>query len=238
MATVELGDVVDDAHPMAQALGVAELHRLPDRGQTERLTGVNGEVEVFPLDEVEGPQVLRRREAIFGPGDVEAADPLVAKAHRELGDRLAQARLAHRGEDRAHQDVTALIGRLLRAEGEAVEHGAHDLVQREPAVQVQLGREAHLGVDDAVAREVDGALGGHALELVPRLHDGRRVGEAFEVAHEVAAGRVRDEPTTQLVGVVGRQPVIVHLVGEFEDRLGPQPAVEVLVQQDLWRLGG
>ena len=146
------------------------------------------------------------------------------------------ARLAHRGEDRAHDNVTALIGRFLRAEGEAVEHGAHDLVQREPAVQVQFGREAHLGVDNAVAREVDGALGGDALELVPRLHDGRRVGEAFEVAHEVAAGRVGDEPTTQLVWVVGRQPVIVHLVGEFEDRLGPQPAVEMLVEQNFWRL--
>ncbi len=59
---------------MAQPLGVAELHRLPDRGQTERLAGVDRQVEVFALDEVEGAQVLRRREAILGPGDVEAAD--------------------------------------------------------------------------------------------------------------------------------------------------------------------
>ena len=56
---------------------------------------------------------------------------------------------------------------------------------------MQFGRESNLGVDDAVAREVDGALGGDALELIPGLHDGRGVREACEVARP---GRCRGRP--------------------------------------------
>jgi hypothetical protein len=45
--------------PWPEALGVAELHGLPDRGQAEGLAGVHGQVEVLALDEVERAQVLR-----------------------------------------------------------------------------------------------------------------------------------------------------------------------------------
>ena len=44
--------------------------------------------------------------------------------------------------------------RAGRAEPEAVEHGLDDLVEREAGLDVQLGSEAHLGVDDAVGGEV------------------------------------------------------------------------------------
>ncbi len=61
---------------------------------------------------------------------------------------------------------------------------------------MQLWCEAHFGVDNAVAREIDGALGGYPLELVARLHQSRGVREALEVAHEVTARTVHDEPAT------------------------------------------
>ena len=41
------GDVVDDPHAVAQALGAAQLQRLPDRRQAEAFAGVDGEVEVL-----------------------------------------------------------------------------------------------------------------------------------------------------------------------------------------------
>ena len=229
---VNLLDVVDDAHSVAQSLGVTELHRLPDRRQPKGLARVNREVEVLSLDEVKGPKVLRRGEAIFGSRDVEAADAFVAKVDRELGDGLAQVGLAHGREDGAHDDATSFVGGLFRAEREAVKGGSHDLVQREPAIEVLFGRKANLGVDNAVSRQIDGALGRNPLELFAGLHERSRVGETLQIAHEVAAG-VHNEPTTELLRVERRQSLIARLAREFNDRLWAQPAVEVLVQKDL-----
>ena len=48
-------------------------------------------------------------------GDVEPADPLVAEVHRHLGDRLGELGLAHRREQRAHDDGVALALGLLGA---------------------------------------------------------------------------------------------------------------------------
>ena len=53
------------------------------------------------------------------------------------------------------------MGRSRLPVGEAGDHGVDHLVERQAAGQVQLGREADLGVDDAVGGEVLGALGGH-----------------------------------------------------------------------------
>ena len=47
------------------------------------------------------------------------------------------------------------------------ENRLHDLDELEPGLGVQLRREADLGVDDAIAREVLDALGRHALERRP-----------------------------------------------------------------------
>ncbi len=89
------GDVVDDPHAVAEALGSAPLHGLPDARQTERLSGVDGGVEVLAHHVLEGVEVTGRREAGLGAGDVEADHAGVAKAHRELGDLVAACRRAH-----------------------------------------------------------------------------------------------------------------------------------------------
>ena len=80
---------------------------------------------------------------------------------------------------------------------------------------MQFWRETNLGVDDAVAGEVERGFDGDALQMILGLHDGRGVREAFEVAHEVAARRVGDEPLAKFVGVVGRQSGVVRLTREF-----------------------
>ena len=48
------GDVIDYADAVAEPLGAAELDRLPDRGRTEGLAGVDREVEVLALEVLEG----------------------------------------------------------------------------------------------------------------------------------------------------------------------------------------
>ena len=165
VVAVVLDDVVRDAHAVAQALGVAELHGLPDRraARTPRRRGSScGSPRA---GRGERREVLRRWEAVLGSRDVEAADARVAEVDGQLRDRLAQVRLAHRREDGAHDDRVALGSASLHAVREALQHRFDDFVQGQTAVEVQFGRESNLGVDDAVAREVERRFEGDALEV-------------------------------------------------------------------------
>ena len=98
---------------------------------------------------------------------------------------------------------------------------------------MQLGREAHLGVDHAVGGEVLGALRGHALDGVARLHDADGVVERLEVAARGRAVGALGGTSGQLVGIGRRQPVVADLVGQLDDRRRAQAAVEVVVQEHL-----
>jgi len=82
------------------------------------------------------------------------------------------------------------------------------------ALEVQFRCEAHLGVDNAVAREVECALARHAMQLLLGLHECGRVAEAFEVAHEVTARRVAMNHSRSQPGL-GRQSVVVDVTRKF-----------------------
>ena len=126
----------------------------------------------------------------------------------------------------------------LRAGGalpEALEHRGDHLVEGEALEQVLLGREAHLGVDDAVGGEVLGALLRDALERVLRLHHADGVVERLEVEHEVLAGGALGEPRGQLGLVGGGQAGVARLPRQLDHRGRPQTAVEVVVEEHLRR---
>ena len=74
-----------------------------------------------------------------------------------------------------------------------------------PFSVLQLGREADLGVDDAVGGEVLGALEGDALDRVAVLHHADGVGERLEVEHQVVALGAPVEPRGEIVDVGGGQ---------------------------------
>ena len=215
-AVVVDGDVVDDPDPVPEPVGAAPLDRLPDRRQSEGLAGVDGEVEVLPLEVLERVEVAGRGEARLGAGDVEADDPGVAPLHGELGD-LARPRLVpHRGEELADDDPAARVDHALL---EAGPHRGHDLVESEPRGDVLLGGVADLGVDDPVGRQVGDALARHALDGGLRLHHRDGVVERLEIAHQRAGvGRLR-EPSAETVGVI-RGEDVTDLVGELEHRRG------------------
>ena len=100
---------------------------------------------------------------------------------------------------------------------------------------MQLGGETDLGVHDAVLGQVRHALPGDALERLRRLHHGDRVGEALEVADKVQARLLRHERAPELRGVDGREASIAGGGGQFDQRFGPQAAVEVVVEEHLRR---
>ena len=183
---------------MTEPLGAAPLQGLPDGGQAEGLAGVDGDVEVGAMDELEGIEVAARREARLRSGDVEAHDALVAVAHGELGDLDRAGELAHGRDDGADDDGPTGLACQARAALEAIQPGLHDRLERQAPLRRQLRRVAHLGVDDAVGGQVLGALGGHPRDGLGRLHDRDRVAEALEVELQGLAVGTRAEPASQL----------------------------------------
>ena len=75
------------------------------------------------------------------------------------------------------------------------------LVEGQPPFRAELGRHPDLGIDDAVGREVLGALGRDPDDRVALLHDPERVGEGLEVQLERLAIGAAPEPGRQLVEV-------------------------------------
>ena len=232
LPALRAGDVVDDPHPVAQALRPAELDGFPDARQAERLAGVDGGVEVLPLHIVERVQVAGGWVPGLGAGDVEADAPAVAPADGQLGDLQAAGRRPHGRADEVDCQVGA--GRTAL---EPVDDGLHHLVQRQPLLRAQLRGHPHLGVDHAIGGEVHGALVRHPLDGIAVLHDADGVGERLQVEDEVVALGAAVEPGGQFVHVVGREVAVAVLVGQFDDGPRAQPAVEVVVQQHL-RQGG
>lgn len=138
-AVVELGDVIDDAHPMAQPVSPAECDGLVDGRQAERLTGVNREARVVPSHVFERVEVPGGRVPCLRSGDVETDDTLVAEADCQFGDLPGPGSVTHRGDQAAHGDGASLGGGRLLAVGEAGQHGVDHLVERQAAVDVQFG---------------------------------------------------------------------------------------------------
>ena len=217
---------------MAKPFGTAELDRLPDAGQTERLASVDGGVEVFALHVLERVEMAGWRKACLGTGDVEADDAAVAPANRQLGDLQASRCGAHRRADEVDREVRASC-----AATKAVEHRLGRLVEAQPGFGAQLRCHAHFGVHHPVGGQVLGALVGHAFDGVAVLHHADRVGERFEVQHQIVALRAAVEPRAQFGHVSGRQPGVSVLRSELDHGGGPQPTVEVIVQQHLGQCG-
>jgi hypothetical protein len=229
-------DVVYDPDAVTQALGAAELEGLPDRGQAEGLAGVDRDVEVLAADVVERLEVARRRIALLRSGDVEPDDARVAPPDGAFGNLDRSGELAHRGDEDGHHDRPAGRGGPFRPDPEALEVRLDDLVERQTTLRRELRRVADLGVDHAVGGEVLSALRGDPNDRVALLEHADRVSERLEVQLERLAVGAAADPCRELVGIGRRQPVVAELGREVDDRGGPQPAVEVVVEQRLGRL--
>ena len=215
-------------YAVAEPLGATELDGLPDRPWAVGLAGVDRDVEVLPVAVLEGEQVVVGRESVLGPGDVEPDHADVPVGDRGPGDLEPVVEMAHGGAD--HLDRQFGVGRAGREPGEdRFDH----LVQREALLGVEFGCEPHLGVDDAVGREVFGTFAGDPFDGGRRLHHADGVGEGLQVEGEILAVGSPQHPRRELVGVGGGETLISGLVGQFDDRGGAEAAVEMVVEQDL-----
>lgn len=143
--------------------------------------------------------------------------------------------MPHGGEQGADADAVAVLtGRPLPFP-EALVDGLDHLFEAQPAVEVLLGGVAHLGVDDAVLGEVLGALAGDPDERLAGLHHADGVREGLQIPFQGTGVGGLPEPDAELVGVGLGKPGVPGVPGEVDDRAGAQPAVEMVVQQNLGR---
>ncbi len=70
----------------------------------------------------------------------------------------------------------------------------------------------------------------HALEGLGRLHDAGGMREPFEEERQAAAAGAALKPGGELSGV-GRREIVLLIARQLHNRLRPQAAVEVIVQQ-------
>ena len=230
------GDVVDDPDAVAKALGPADLQRLPDGRQPERLAGVDRDVEVLAADVLERVEVPRGPVAGLGPGDVEADDAVVAVPDRQLRDLHRVGGLAHRGEQRPDDDRAAGPRRALhpargtpRARRSTTSSGVMPF-----AVDSSGAKRTSAYTTPSAARSSAHSAATRAIApgccITPH-----GVRERLEVELQALAVGATAEPGGELVHVLGGQVAVAVLAGKVDDGRRAQPAVQVVVEQGLGR---
>ena len=180
---------------------------------------------------LERVQVPGRRAARLGAGDVEADHARVPVPHRQLGDLQRPGRGAHRGEQRVHGDARGPA--LPRRKPSRT--ASTTCVQAQPAGQVQLGGEPDLRVDDAVGGEVLGALGRDPDQGLAGLHHRRPCAGTPPGSTSGGRGARPGAATCSSSASVVRSAAGRNRshAASSTTVAGPQPAVQVVVQQHL-----
>jgi hypothetical protein len=86
---------------------------------------------------------------------------------------------------------------------------------------VQLGSKPNLGIHTSVSGEIGGTLVRNAFDRITVLHDTARVGEGFEIEHQVIAFRATMKPCGQVVHIGRRKVLIPELGRELDHRCRP-----------------
>jgi hypothetical protein len=109
--------------------------------------------------------------------------------------------------------------------------GPKDLAEGQVLVGVQLGRETHLDIADALMDVVPGQLVGDALQGLGVLHDGAGQGKAVKVLGQAGVVGAED----QLVEAFNRLGGELHppLAGQLDQGRLAQRAVEMDMQVGL-----
>ena len=99
--------------------------------------------------------------------------------------------------------------------------------------RVKDRREAGLDVHDAVVVHILHHLIRDALERFFGLHDAAGVGESFQIERQASALCPPLEPNVEFAGIRRRQFVVADVLGELNDCLRANAAVEMIVKKNL-----
>ena len=202
-------DFVNYSHAVSEPFGAAELNGFPDRRRAVAFASVDGEVEVVPLDVMEGIKVSGGRIACFFAGDVKTDHDVVSPFDGKLGDLQRMSESAHGGEQ--HSDANGVGScagscafcccccAFIHALFEACDDCFNYLIMAETFFGVKLGGKADFGIDDAIGGKVFGALFGHPMQGFRGLHYADGVGESLKIEIEAATVGAPHEMTGQLL---------------------------------------
>src|SRR5207245_3107139 len=109
--------------PVPDAVRSAVLNGLPNRFFSKPLAGMNGDVEILPLNIVESFHVLLGRKPALLAGQIESHDSALAKVNGELGHFQGDINIGHRADDQPRGNSEVLSAAL-----QAFEHGGDNLL--------------------------------------------------------------------------------------------------------------
>ena len=140
--------------------------------------------------------------------------------------------MAHGGDQLAYDDLPAARGRRGHSQGQPVADSLDGLRRGEAGLRVLLRRPTRLAVDHPVGGQVLDELSRNPAEILRALHDRDGVVERPQIVDQRARVAGVHEPAAKCLGVIGRK-LVPDLACDLDDRLGPQPAVEMIMQGDL-----
>lgn len=225
---IDDGHVFEETGGMPEAVSAAVLEGLPDGFDAKGFSGMDGDIEVGAACGIEGFEMALGGVAVFTTGEVEPDHSVISKIDGEFGGLKGVGSVTHRANDESPADTV-----LLFATTESRKDGADDGILGQSLLGMEDGREAHFGVDDAIAVHVFDELEGDALECFAGLHDGDGVGEAFEVLGKAALVGTAMEPGAESLGISRGEVLIAGIAGQIDDGGGSESAIEVLVKEDL-----
>jgi hypothetical protein len=215
---------------MTDAMGTAPLNGLPDALFTERFSGMNGDIEIFSLDIVERIDVPLRWESPLLPGQIESHDSTLAKIHGQLRHLGRELHVPHGADNQAVFDTKLLFSVL-----ETLQHSVHHIVPMQALAGMEDWGKPCFDIHDSVLVHVLHHFVSDALEAFVGLHHATGVREAFEIERQTAPLGAAVKPRGQVARIGRRQRVVTLILRQLDDRLRPQPAIEMVVQQNLWQ---
>src|SRR6266403_1766961 len=104
---------------------------------------------------------------------------------------------------------------------------------RQSVAGVKDRREASFKVDHAILAQIFGLLVSNSLERPFGLHHCDGVGKAFQILRETPLVRSLMKPLGQRCRIAGRKVGVLCFLCQVNDRLRPQHAVQMFVQEHL-----
>ncbi len=102
---------------------------------------------------------------------------------------------------------------------------------RQSVAGVKDRREARFKIDHAIVAQIFGLLVRDPLQRVFRLHHGDGVRKSFQIFGETSLVRALMKPLGQRRRIAGGKIGVFCLLGQVNDGLRPQHAVQMFVQK-------
>ncbi len=221
-------DVLDQVCCMADPVRPAPLDRLPDALLAKGLTGMHRDIEVFPLNVVEGIDVFFRRIPPLFACKIESYDSPFTEINGQFGHLQREFHVPHGTDDNAIADAKVLLPFF-----QPFQDCVHDFVPMQSFVGVEDGGKTGFHIDYTVFVHVFDHFIRDAFEGFLGLHHGRGVRKPFKVQWQAAPAGTSVKPVRKSGGILRRKSGISLLPGQLDDCPCAESAVKMIMKDDF-----